>query len=736
MFNDNWYILEYNKYRTVVLLKSNIETNEETLYVSAFVASFIKYHPSVNVCNILSLYSLPIHNIRFKYSTEAANLNNLSKVKKIYLMKYKSYDNRIDDIVKEKFRNKTVDSNLLISIGQIITVTNRLSVDLLNGIYKNDFYHFLVTKIEYEEYDYLRKYVKDGKVNIENKIDLNKNFENVLNSFIINDKIDIEIINNDLTNHFKFIENTIKLLNDKTLSKNKYIDSLYYLDYLKNDYETLHSYFINNSMSLFLIGPSHCGRSFMLKVIADEYSLAYRAKDMNKFRTYEEFLNYIKKTEYYAPAVVHLKNAKRISKIADHSQLVEIKNIINHSRKYNLYFIFSFESNVDIDNSINLLSDFKLNYTLPDMSAREDIIRLTLTNAIKNQDLIFNKHNVDVDISQINFSEIAKTAVGFNLKEIKQLIRLCFENDENVEIITGLIKNNITRIKDIKQKADKSISSIPDVKWADVGGLEHAKEDINDTIQLPIKYPKLFENSLKRRSGLLLYGPPGSGKTLLAKAIANECSMNFISVKGPELLNMYIGESEKNIREVFEKGRANKPCVLFFDEIDALAPSRTTNSDQNNVMDRIVAQFMTEMDGINKDNSLIIIASTNRPDLVDTNLLRPGRFDKMIYIGLPKTIDEKVKILKAQIRNLTLGNDVDINELAEKCPEDYSGADIYSVCSTAFTYALKEFLAKRIIVLEVSQSHLLHAINNINPSLPKSEIYKYEELKKKYTLTK
>jgi peroxin-6 len=288
-------------------------------------------------------------------------------------------------------------------------------------------------------------------------------------------------------------------------------------------------------------------------------------------------------------------------------------------------------------------------------------------------------------------------------------------------------------IKDIKQKVDKSISSIPDVKWADVGGLEHAKEDINDTIQLPIKYPKLFENNLKRRSGLLLYGPPGSGKTLLAKAIANECSMNFISVKGPELLNMYVGESERNIRDVFEKGRANKPCVLFFDEIDALAPNRTKNSDQNNIMDRIVAQFMTEMDGINKDNSLIIIASTNRPDLVDTNLLRPGRFDKMIYIELPKTVEEKIKILKAQTRNLKLANDVDINTLAELCPEDYSGADIYSVCSTAFTYALKDYLAKRITNIEVSQNHLIKAISSINPSLPKSEINKYEDLKKKYT---
>jgi len=158
-----------------------------------------------------------------------------------------------------------------------------------------------------------------------------------------------------------------------------------------------------------------------------------------------------------------------------------------------------------------------------------------------------------------------------------------------------------------------------------------------------LKVSKIFivyVDTQKRRSGLLLFGPPGSGKTLLAKAIANECSMNFISIKGPELLNMYVGESEKNIREVFERGRSNPPCCIFFDEIDALAPARSKNSDQGNVTDRIVAQFMTEMDGVTKGNSLIVIASENRPDLVDPSLLRPGRFDKIIYVGMPSTVEE------------------------------------------------------------------------------------------------
>jgi peroxin-6 len=211
--------------------------------------------------------------------------------------------------------------------------------------------------------------------------------------------------------------------------------------------------------------------------------------------------------------------------------------------------------------------------------------------------------------------------------------------------------------------------------------------------------------------------------------------MNFISVKGPELLNMYVGESEKNIREVFERGRSNRPCALFFDEIDALAPARTKNSDQNNVMDRIVAQFMTEMDGLTKENDLIIIASTNRPDLVDPSLLRPGRFDKMIYVGLPKSIEEKTKIFQAQTLKLNLASDVDMRTLAEMSHEDYSGADIYAVCSLAFTLALKDILNNpesmgKDIIVELK--HFKNSINKISPSLPKSEIQKYEDLKKKY----
>lgn len=169
---------------------------------------------------------------------------------------------------------------------------------------------------------------------------------------------------------------------------------------------------------------------------------------------------------------------------------------------------------------------------------------------------------------------------------------------------------------------------IPNVTWDDVGGLASVKSDILDTIQLPLEHPELFSDGLKKRSGILLYGPPGTGKTLLAKAVATSCSLNFFSVKGPELLNMYIGESEANVRRVFQRARDAKPCVIFFDELDSVAPKRGNQGDSGGVMDRIVSQLLAELDGMagsKEGTDVFVIGATNRPDLLDPALLRPGR---------------------------------------------------------------------------------------------------------------
>lgn len=194
---------------------------------------------------------------------------------------------------------------------------------------------------------------------------------------------------------------------------------------------------------------------------------------------------------------------------------------------------------------------------------------------------------------------------------------------------------------------------IPNVTWDDVGGLASVKSDILDTIQLPLEHPELFASGMKKRSGILLYGPPGTGKTLLAKAVATSCSLNFFSVKGPELLNMYIGESEANVRRVFQRARDAKPCVIFFDELDSVAPKRGNQGDSGGVMDRIVSQLLAELDGMTEgkgSGDVFVIGATNRPDLLDAALLRPGRFDKMLYLGVSDNHDAQLNIIQALTR--------------------------------------------------------------------------------------
>ncbi|KAJ1977437.1 peroxisomal assembly protein [Dimargaris verticillata] len=253
------------------------------------------------------------------------------------------------------------------------------------------------------------------------------------------------------------------------------------------------------------------------------------------------------------------------------------------------------------------------------------------------------------------------------------------------------------------------VPKIPNVAWEDVGGLASVKQDILDTVQLPLDHPELFAQGLKKRSGILFYGPPGTGKTLLAKAVATSCSLNFFSVKGPELLNMYIGESEANVRRVFQKARDARPCVIFFDELDSLAPKRGQQGDSGGVMDRIVSQLLAELDDMsspattsnavgshasssaaptNAPADIFVIGATNRPDLLDPALLRPGRFDKLIYLGISESHADQHNILQALTRKFQLAPDLELAQVAEQCPFNYTGADFYALCSDAMLKAM------------------------------------------------
>ncbi|XP_060104162.1 peroxisome biogenesis factor 6 isoform X2 [Heteronotia binoei] len=280
---------------------------------------------------------------------------------------------------------------------------------------------------------------------------------------------------------------------------------------------------------------------------------------------------------------------------------------------------------------------------------------------------------------------------------------------------------------------------IPSVFWQDVGGLQDVKKEILDTIQLPLEHPDLLSLGL-RRSGLLLYGPPGTGKTLLAKAVATECTMTFLSVKGPELINMYVGQSEENVREVFVRARAAAPCIIFFDELDSLAPSRGRSGDSGGVMDRVVSQLLAELDGLHSSQDVFVIGATNRPDLLDLALLRPGRFDKMVYVGFNEDRDSQLRVLSAITRKFKLDPSVNLLSVLDKCPTKLTGADLYALCSDAMMSAIKRKVEWIEEGLDTESSELLltmddfvQAATRLQPSVSEAELLRYKLIRQRFT---
>uniref|UniRef100_A0A8V5FXC0 Peroxisomal ATPase PEX6 n=1 Tax=Melopsittacus undulatus TaxID=13146 RepID=A0A8V5FXC0_MELUD len=279
---------------------------------------------------------------------------------------------------------------------------------------------------------------------------------------------------------------------------------------------------------------------------------------------------------------------------------------------------------------------------------------------------------------------------------------------------------------------------IPSVSWQDVGGLQEVKKEILDTIQLPLEHPELLSLGLCR-SGLLLYGPPGTGKTLLAKAVATTCTMTFLSVKGPELINMYVGQSEENVRNVFARARAAAPCIIFFDELDSLAPSRGRSGDSGGVMDRVVSQLLAELDGLHSTREVFVIGATNRPDLLDPALLRPGRFDKLVYVGINEDRESQLQVLSAVTRKFQLDPSVNLTTVLEKCPAQLTGADMYALCSDAMMCAVKrkvewieEGLDTESSALILTMDDFLQAAARLQPSVSEQELLRYRLIQQKF----
>jgi len=325
-----------------------------------------------------------------------------------------------------------------------------------------------------------------------------------------------------------------------------------------------------------------------------------------------------------------------------------------------------------------------------------------------------------------DLSALAKEAAMIVLRRVLPDINL--QNDEELppvllEKLVIMQQDFRDALKVVRPSALREVLiEIPNITYDDIGGLADVKQELIEAVEWPLKHKDAFERlGVKPPKGVLLYGPPGTGKTLLAKAVAHESEANFILVKGPELLSKWVGESEKAVRKIFEKARQTAPTIIFFDEIDSLAPRRGQNSDSN-VTERVVNQLLTEMDGLQELNDIVIVAATNRPDILDTALLRPGRFDRIILVPVPDKKSRK-QIFEVHLKGMPLAKDVDLNEMVEKT-EGYVGADIEAVCREAAILSLRDDIKAK----EVNAKYFALALVKVKPSVNKEIEDSYKEL--------
>ncbi|TLX77412.1 MAG: CDC48 family AAA ATPase [Thaumarchaeota archaeon] len=336
---------------------------------------------------------------------------------------------------------------------------------------------------------------------------------------------------------------------------------------------------------------------------------------------------------------------------------------------------------------------------------------------------------------KVNLDQIAKVTHGFVGADLeilakeaamRSLRRILPELDLEEEKIPAKILQKIVitdedfrdALKEVKPSALREVLvQIPNVTWDDVGGLESLKEELLESVEWPLKHKEAFEHTgVTPPKGILLYGPPGTGKTLIAKAVAHTTESNFISIKGPELLSKWVGESEKGVREVFRKARQAAPCIIFLDKIDAIAPARSSGSSDSHVTERVVSQILTEIDGLEELHNVLVIGATNRVDIVDSALLRPGRFDRIIEVPLPDSKGRE-NIFKIHTKKKPLAEDVNLTKLVEMT-EGFSGADIEGLCNRAAMTAIKRYVnskEKSIKSIKIAQEDLINAIKKIRP---------------------
>ncbi len=501
---------------------------------------------------------------------------------------------------------------------------------------------------------------------------------------------------------------------------------------------------IDAPKGVLLHGPPGTGKTMLAKAVANESDAYFKIINgpeiMSKYygESEHKLREAFEEAEKNTPAIIFIDEIDSIApKRAEVTGEVERRVVAQllalmdglKSRK-NVIVIAATNRPEALDMALRRPGRFdrEIELRVPDREGRREIFQIhtrgmPLAEDVKLDDLATRTYGfVGADIAAV-CREAAMNAlrrvlpeINLDLKEIPK---------ETLDKLIVMRSDFDSVMKEVQPSALREILfEVPNVTWEDIGGLEKVKSLLSEAVEWPLRYSESFRKiGVDAPKGVLLYGPPGTGKTLLAKAIANESEANFITVKGSDILSKWYGESEKHIAEIFKKARQVAPAIIFLDELDALAPMRGTALGEPHVTERIVNQLLSELDGLEELRGVVIIGATNRPDIIDPALLRPGRFDEMILVPVP---DEKTRseIFKVHSKKMALAKDFDIKELV-RLTEDFTGADIASVCKKAGRFAMREDIKAE----KVRQEHFLAAIEDTGPSVMPDTMDYYEKLK-------
>lgn len=476
-------------------------------------------------------------------------------------------------------------------------------------------------------------------------------------------------------------------------------------------------------------GPPGTGKTLLAKAVASESDAHFIAINgpeiMSKYvgGSEENLREYFEEAEENSPSIIFIDELDAIAPKREETNgeverrtVAQLLTLMDGLKSRGQVVVIGATNRPDsLDPALRRPGRFdrEIEIGVPDSEERKEVLEIHTRNMPLSED-------VDLD-------KIANTTHGFVGADLESLckeaamrvVRRILPEIQNDEEIPKEVMEKIVVTGDDFKNAQKEIQpsalrevlvQIPDIKWDDVGGLEDVKQELKEAVEWPLKHPETFQRlGIRPPKGTLLYGIPGTGKTLLAKAVASESEANFISVKGPELLSKWVGESEKGVREVFRKAKQAAPTVIFFDEIDAIASKRSGNDTDSGVTKRVVNQLLTEMDGLEELEDVAIIAATNRPDILDAGLMRPGRFDRHIQVGEPDE-ETRLAIFKVHTKDMPLAKDVDLKKLA-KNTEGYVGADIESVCREAAMLTLRKDLDAK----EIPYKYFKEAIDKVKP---------------------